>query len=373
MESSATFLGMTQNQFVKQYWQKKPLLIKQAFPGFDGMLNKRQLISLACQPEVESRLVQQQRNHWDLKQGPFKKSDFSKIHGKWSLLVQGVNYFLPEAHALLKQFNFIPYARLDDLMVSYAVDGGGVGPHFDSYDVFLLQGQGQRLWKISNQKNRECLSNAPMRILKKFKADEEWLLEAGDMLYLPPNYAHHGIAVGECMTYSIGFRAPSYQELISEFLQYLQNTIKTEGIYADPDLKVSSHPALLADDMIKKVFSVLKKIQFDQKEVADFLGAYLTLPKANLVLDSPLVPLKKSDFLRKAKKCGIVLDLKTQLLYKDRTLFINGESFTLNNKFKNFFHAFADQRETEIPKNLDKESRNVLYQMYLNGCLQNSK
>jgi len=240
MNKKLTLLGgLTVNEFLRDYWQKKPLLIRQAVPGFKGLLNPQQLIELACQNDVQARLVTHQRNNWALRNEPFEAGDFEGLSkkGKWSVLVQGVNHFLPKGTELVKQFNFIPHARLDDLMVSYAPKGGGVGHHFDAYDVFLLQGYGHRRWQISTQDDRELIPDAPLRILQRFNVEQEWVLAPGDMLYLPPQCGHNGIAEDDCMTYSIGFRTPWYQELAEQFLVYLQDRIEIDGTYADPDLK----------------------------------------------------------------------------------------------------------------------------------------
>jgi 50S ribosomal protein L16 3-hydroxylase len=194
--------GLTPQRFLRDYWQKKPLLIRQAVPGFAGLLDPKQLMALACDEDAQARLVTYQRGEFNLRHSPFATKDFSGLSkkGQWSVLVQGVNHFLPEAGELLKHFDFIPHARLDDLMVSYAPKGGGVGPHFDAYDVFLLQGHGHRRWQISTQADQTLIEGAPLRILKDFKVEQEWVLEPGDMLYLPPHCAHNGIAEDDRMT-----------------------------------------------------------------------------------------------------------------------------------------------------------------------------
>ena len=273
---------LTPKQFLRNYWQKKPLLIRQAFPHFNNFLNKDTLISLSFKEEIESRLISFKNKKWDLIFGPIKKSQLKTLPRNWTLLIQGINHHFIEGANLLNQFNFIPSARLDDLMVSYATDGGGVGPHFDSYDVFLLQGYGKRLWQISAQTKQELVPNIPLKVLKNFIATEEFILEPGDMLYLPPKYAHNGIAVGDCMTYSIGFRAPSHQELLGGFLEYLLDHCKIDGRYEDPDLTVTKNPGEISSSMIQKVTNILKNIRYDQGDIEKFLGVYLTLPKANI-------------------------------------------------------------------------------------------
>ncbi|HEX2548852.1 MAG TPA: cupin domain-containing protein, partial [Gammaproteobacteria bacterium] len=260
--------NLTAQQFLSEYWQKKPLLIRQAFPQFKHFLNKEKLMTLAAQDEVESRLITFHNKHWDLTLGPFQKKQFKTLPLHWTLLVQGINHYFQEAQNLVKHFNFIPAARLDDLMVSFATDGSGVGPHIDSYDVFLLQGYGKRVWQISSSKQKHVfVPNIPLKILKNFKVTEEWILEPGDMLYLPPKYAHNGIAMGDCMTYSIGFRAPTYQEFIGRFLEYLHEHCQVEGRYADPNLKLNKNPAQIPAAMIKQVTQILKKIRYNKKDI----------------------------------------------------------------------------------------------------------
>ena len=308
-------------QFLAEYWQKKPLLVKNAIPNFTGLLSPNDLAGLACEDDVQARIIQQQKDQknkdkWSVKSSPFDEAVFAKLPAKnWTLLVQSVNHYLPEASDLLAQFNFIPHARLDDLMVSYAPAGGGVGAHVDSYDVFLLQGTGKRRWKISAQANLSLIEGAPLKILKNFVSEQEWLLEAGDMLYLPPQIAHWGISESDdCMTYSIGFRAPKTQELQHEFLSYLQDNISAdalyaEGLYADADLKPQNHPAEISADMINNVSQMLQKITWDKDKVADFLGKYLTEPKLDLVFE-PNRKISKTEFTKRLSQKTLYLSLK---------------------------------------------------------------
>lgn len=361
--------GLSPAQFLREYWQKKPLLIRNAFFGFNGLLSKEELLSISFNEDALSRLVGFSHKKWTLLNGPFKKRDFAKFKQSWTLLIQGINHFLPEAQTLLKAFSFIPHARLDDLMVSFATDGGGVGPHIDSYDVFLLQGTGKRLWQISAQEDHSLLPDVPLKILKHFKPENEWLLEPGDMLYLPPNYAHNGIAVGECMTYSIGFRAPTHQELVREFLIYLQDHLEIEGIYADPKLKITQHPAHISDDMLDQVATVLKKIRFDKMDIKNFLGSYLSEPKSHVFFDPPEVPFEKSKFLKLARKKGICLDLKSQMLFTDEMFFINGEAYPFCHETKPLMQKLADTREVILPTKIYQQTEDFLYRCYLDGYL----
>ena len=370
--------GLTPAQFLAEYWQKKPLLIKQAIPDFTGLLSPEDLAGLACEDEVQSRIVQQKGEKWTLRNGPFDERDFSKLPNKdWTLLVQSVNHYLPEASELLQQFDFIPHARLDDLMVSYAPNGGGVGPHFDSYDVFLLQGQGKRLWRISEQSDLSLVDGAPLRILKNFETEQEWLLEAGDMLYLPPQIAHWGIAVSDgsedCMTYSIGFRAPKHQELATEFLGFIQDKLSQEklvltGIYQDSDLSLSNHPAEIGKDMVHKVGEILNKIQWSEHDVAQFLGQYLSEPKPDVVFEAnKKISLKA--FGEKLAKTGISLDLKSQMLFAGDTFYLNGETVLSNIESAEVLRSLADKRKIPSHSTENTVLLQQLYDWYITGYL----
>ena len=317
---------LTPAQFLADYWQKKPLLIRGAIPNFTGLLSPNELAGLACEDDVQARIITQNKGKWRVQNSPFDEAIFAKLPKKdWTLLVQSVNHYLPEAAALLAMFNFIPHARLDDLMVSYAPIGGGVGAHVDSYDVFLLQGSGKRSWKISTQTDLSLVEGAPLKILQNFKAEQEWTLEAGDMLYLPPQVAHWGIAESDdCMTYSIGFRAPKTQELQHEFLSYLQDNLSTDGLYTDADLTLQNHPAEISADMVNKVSAALQKITWNHHQVADFLGQYLTEPKPDVVFE-PNKNISSAEFAKKMAKKNLQLSLKSQLLFTQSAFYLNGE------------------------------------------------
>ncbi len=362
--------GLTPQQFLRDYWQKKPLLIRQAVPGFKGLLNPQQLIELACDEDAQARIVTQQRGKFSLRHSPFAAEDFDSFgKAKWSVLVQGVNHFLPQATELIKQFNFIPHARLDDLMVSYAPKGGGVGPHFDAYDVFLLQGLGHRRWQISTQKDQTLIEGAPLRILKDFRVEQEWVLEAGDMLYLPPHCAHNGIAEDDCMTYSIGFRTPAYQELAEQFLVYLQDRICVEGMYADPDLKLQKHPSEIGSDMLQQVAGAIRQVKWDDEDVANFLGCYLSEPKPHIFFDAPAKPLSEARFVQALQKSGVTLDMKTQMQCYGSTVFINGDAHPVSKAVYRSLRELADTRELAASDQLPQAVITLLYEWYLDGYL----
>ncbi len=371
MQNNLTLLGgLSVKEFLSDYWQKKPLLIRQAIPNFSGLLDPEQLMSLACTPDAQARLVTHQRGLWHLQQGPFESRHFSKLSKtKWTMLLQGVNHVLPQAAELLKHFSFIPHARLDDLMVSYAPAGGGVGPHFDAYDVFLLQGLGHRRWQISEQADRSLVAGAPLRILQNFKAEHEWILDPGDMLYLPPHWAHNGIAEDDCMTYSIGFRTPSFQELGEQFLVYLQDNLALDGMYADPDLKTQAHPSEISDDMLQQVERAINKIKWHKADIASFLGCYLSEPKPHIFFEPPDKPWTLKRFKQTLQTTGVSLDLKTQMLCRDNTVFINGESHCVDKDCYRIMRTLADERQLNATENLPAVTVDLLYQWYTDGYI----
>lgn len=376
--------GLTPAQFLAEYWQKKPLLIKNAIPNFTGLLSPNELAGLACEDEVQSRIVKYKNGKWIADHGPFNDDDFAKLTDKptqennWTLLVQSVNHHLPKGAALLQLFDFIPHARLDDLMVSYAPNGGGVGPHFDSYDVFLLQGQGKRLWRISEQADLRLVEGAPLRILQNFDTTQEWLVEAGDLLYLPPHLAHWGIAVTDngvdCMTYSIGFRAPKNQELATEFLGFMQDQLNQDqivldGIYQDADLRLQEHAAEIGKEMIAKVSANLQKIQWSDELVAEFLGSYLSEPKADVIFEANK-KLSLRAFTEKFANAGIALDLKSQMLFFGDKFYLNGETVSFTGESKNILVTLADKRHLEATLISDALLQKQLYDWYIAGYLK---
>ncbi|MEW6313737.1 MAG: cupin domain-containing protein [Pseudomonadota bacterium] len=361
--------GLTADIFLRDYWQKKPLLVRNAVPGFTGLLERDQLIELACHEDAQARLITCRNQTWEVAYGPFVPRDFKRLPKHWTILLQGLNHFLPQAQRLLLQFNFVPYTRLDDLMVSYAPPGGGVGPHFDSYDVFLLQGMGRRRWQVGAQRDMELVEDAPIRVLRRFQPEQEWVLEPGDMLYLPPRYAHDGVALDECMTYSIGFRAPSAQELVTQFLVYLQDRVELAGMYADPGLRRQSHPAQIGDDMVEQVEEMLGKVRWGKREVQDFLGHYLSEPKPHIFFDPPRKPLTPARFAVQLERRGVHLSLKTQMLFRGRSVYINGESCNVGTRSIQLLMQLADGRVLPPGTGLDAEAQALLYQWYCAGYI----
>jgi 50S ribosomal protein L16 3-hydroxylase len=363
--------GLSPRQFLARHWQKKPLFIPGAFPHFQDLLSPGQLMELAMQEDIQSRLVIERDGRWTVRHGPLRKQDMRGLKGqRWSLLVQGLDQILPEGKALLQRFSFIPQARLDDLMVSFAPNGGGVGPHFDSYDVFLLQGRGHKRWQVSSQRDRRLVPDAPLRILQHFRAEEEWTVGAGDLLYLPPKYAHYGMALDDCLTYSIGFRAPSARELIGQFLLFLEENLEVEGMYEDPDLALQRHPAEIGARMVDKTLDMLAQIKWNRSDAANFLGSYLTEPKPHVYFDPPQRPLPPRRFADQAVRRGVRLSLKTQMLFHGSNVFINGERLRAGGADRSALVRLADERRLERIDPQAGELIDLLYDWYCAGYLE---
>ncbi len=320
--------GLTHAEFLRRHWQKKPLLVPQAVPGFRGCVSRRSLFALAARDDVESRIVVRERGRWSTEDGPFAPSRLRGLPERgWTLLVHGVNLHSPAADALLRRFSFIPYARLDDVMVSYAAPGGGVGAHVDSYDVFLLQGQGRRRWRFGAQRDLSLRPRLPLKILARFRPSAEWTLGPGDMLYLPPDHAHEGVAVDACMTCSIGFRAPGAQELGTAFLDWMRDSISLTGRYADPQLAATREPARIGNAMLEQCSALLGGIRWDDRVVARFLGCHLTEPKPQVFFTAREIP--PARFANLAERRGLRLDPRTQILYDRHNLYVNGVAIAL--------------------------------------------
>jgi 50S ribosomal protein L16 3-hydroxylase len=360
--------GLTPAQFMKRHWHKKPLLVRQAIPGFKPCVGRSDLVEMLAQDDVESRLIVHGDKGWKLRHGPMQRRSLPPFsQKKWTFLVQGVDLHHEGVHQLLQQFRFVPDARLDDLMISYATDGGGVGPHFDNYDVFLLQAHGRRRWRIGRQKDMTLVEGVPLKLLQNFVPEEEFVLEPGDMLYLPPKWAHDGIAQGECMTWSIGFRSPGEGELARELLQGLAEEaadVVGEAVYRDPQQAAVSQPGAIPVALMDFAQEALRKAQDDPDLLALLLGEYLTEPKANVWFEP------------QANVClqpgqAVVLDRRTRMMYDERHVFINGEGFRVAGKDARWLRELADTRRLE-PKalaSLSASAQEAIQEWTRNGWL----
>ncbi|TCJ17904.1 cupin domain-containing protein [Parasulfuritortus cantonensis] len=361
--------GLSPTRFFREYWHKKPLLIRNAVPGLEHVIDGAGLMDLACREEAESRLVRHVRDNWRVKHGPFTAAELAALPRKdWSLLVSGVNLLDGRGDALLNAFNFVPYARLDDLMVSFAPPGGGVGPHFDAYDVFLIQGLGRRRWEISAQDDLEVVDDCPLRILKRFRVDQSWDLEPGDMLYLPPQYAHNGVALTDCMTWSIGFRTPNTQEIATQFLIYLQDTLCLDGVYADPDLRYSRQPGRIPDGMVRGLKDMIRRVRWNDADMDEFIGRYLSEPKPHIFFDPPERPLSAAAFGRRLAAKGARLDPRTLMLYLGDAFYINGERLDAEPGLAPMLRQLADSRTLPAGE-ADAVAAALLHDWYCSGYL----
>ena len=331
--------GLTPAQFMRRHWHKKPLLVRQAIPNFQPPVLRPEMFALAAQESVESRLVQQIKGGWKLRHGPFARRSLPAMSQReWTLLVQGVDLHNDAVHQLMQQFRFVPEARLDDLMISYATDGGGVGPHFDSYDVFLLQAHGRRRWRIGRQKDLTLKEGIPLKVLAEFEPEEEFVLEPGDVLYLPPRYAHDGIAEGECMTYSIGFRAPARAELAQELLVRLsEDAAEDEQVqmYRDAKQEAVAEPGAIPAELQAFAKEALERALSQPLALERALGEYLTEPKPNVWFEA-------SD--GGAMLEAVRLDRRTRMMYDAQHIFINGESYRAGGKDATLMRRLANQR-----------------------------
>ena len=365
--------GLTPAQFMRRHWQKKPLLVRAAIPNFKPLLSRVELFRLAGTEGVESRLIVKTAQSWRMKNGPFSARQLPPASKPgWTLLVQGVDGHDVAMHQLLQQFRFVPDARLDDVMVSFATPGGGVGAHFDSYDVFLLQASGSRRWKISKQKDLTLQPDKPLKILQTFEPEEEFVLHAGDMLYLPPRYAHDGVAeagadergkAADCMTYSIGFKSPARQELAAELLHRLaefnedefeaDSAVNAQNRFRDPQQTATPNPALLPDALIHFAQDAVHRALKDPLAISCALGEIMTAPKPGVWFDDP------AQSAPVTRKSSVTLDPKTRMMYDANHVFINGESYLAKGSDAALMRRLADQRSL-MPADLAKASTGAL-------------
>jgi 50S ribosomal protein L16 3-hydroxylase len=333
--------GISPATFMKRHWQKKPLLVRAALPGVQPPLSRAALFQLAGSEDAESRLVSKSDGAWRVRQGPVPRSALPPISRPgWTLLVQGLDLHVPAAHDLLALFRFVPAARLDDLMVSWASPGGGVGPHIDSYDVFLLQVQGRRRWRVGKVKDAACVEGAPLKLLRHFEPTQDWLLEPGDMLYLPPGWGHDGVAEGgDCMTCSVGFRAPAAGELARELLMRLADegdgeaeSAAASALYRDPQQPATATPGALPEGLLRFARTALERQLADPDALARVFGEMLTEPKPQVWFQDGA-----------PRAAGAVrLDARTRMLYDDRHVFINGEALRASGRDAGLMRQLAD-------------------------------
>ncbi|OHY97156.1 cupin domain-containing protein [Salinicola sp. MIT1003] len=357
--------GLTPAQFLSQHWQKSPLLIRGALPGFVSPLEPDDLAGLACEEGIEARLVEEHGpdKAWQVSHGPFDEETFSRLPvSGWSLLVQAVDHYVPEVAELLEAFDFIPRWRLDDIMVSYAPPGGSVGAHVDQYDVFLLQASGRRRWQLGGTPGNDArlIPGIDLRILEDFtvEADQDWVLEPGDMLYLPPGVAHHGISdADDCLTFSIGFRAPSSDEVVTSFADYIGEQLGDSQRYGDSDLQPPAAIGELDDQAIARVRALLLDAIDRPEQMAQWFGRAMTQPKYLDQLIPPESPSDPND-LRAALESGSELahSLGSRFAWRrlddaQATLFADGDAIVCDLELAQYLSANPrlDAKVLEFP------------------------
>lgn len=369
--------GMSAETFLRDYWQKKTLLIRHAFPDFEPLVSADELAGLACEDDVESRLVIQDADgeKWALENGPFKDTRFSDLpNSHWTLLVQAVDHWIPEANEFLEQFRFIPNWRIDDLMISYATRGGGVGPHYDNYDVFLIQASGQRRWEVGGIFGEDSArrNDTPVMILPEWKAEESFILNPGDMLYIPPRVGHNGIAESDdCITYSVGFRAPSHAEILRQFTDFVGEQLKSETRYTDPELKLQKSPGLIHQADIEKVRSIISSYLNEPDLLENWFGQFMTEHKypdqtisenaEQYSVDELTDYLNSGGLLYRAEGSRFAYRVKAD---GSVVLFVNGEACELSEKTADFAQALCDSPFISAEFAATTEAQEVLTELY---------
>ena len=378
------------NDFLKNYWQKKPLLIRAAFPNYQSPISAEELAGLACEDFIESRIIQEStiplakktKPKWILENGPFLESRFSELPtSHWTLLIQGINKIYPELDDLLHEFNFIPSWRVDDLMASYAAPNGSVGPHLDQYDVFLLQASGKRKWMINTNPTEDYNFDydSPLKIISDFKSDSEWVLEAGDMLYLPANVAHYGVALDDCITFSIGFRAPSHAELLTAYVDDNITELNEDLRFQDPPLSLNNNCGEISSEAIDNIQSIFLSQFNDKEKIANWFGQYIT----EYLNDYESITNEKislSDFLDEFKNRGCLrrpAALRANYHINESNqvhLYINGNKKNFPSDSKDLVMLFCNKTVIDYDdlseKSLENKSLEVLFELYNQGYLE---
>lgn len=372
--------GLTAREFLRDYWQKKPLLVRQAMPDFESPISPDELAGLALEEEVESRLViEHGERPWELQRGPFNEDTFQDLPERdWTLLVQAVDQFVPEVAELLEDFKFLPKWRIDDLMISFAAPGGGVGPHFDNYDVFLLQAHGHRRWQIGQMCDADSplLPHADLKILAEFEPTDEWVLEPGDMLYLPPCLAHNGIAEDDCMTYSVGFRAPSAAEVLTHFTDFLGQFLPDEERYSDADIQPSEDPNQIQRDALERLKALLNEHMSDERLLMTWFGQFMTEPKYPELVAG--IEIEEEDFLGALEDGAIIIRNPSARMAwsevgEDLVLFASGQSRLVSARLRELLKLICSADALHV-ENLgawlaDDEGRTLLWELVKQGSL----
>jgi len=374
---------ITVETFLREYWQKKPLLIRNALPEFVCPIAPEELAGLACEEGVESRLIQELgETPWQVKHGPFTEEDFLALPDThWTVLVQEINKHVPEFALLQESFSFLPNWRLDDVMVSFAPDQGTVGPHADNYDVFLIQGPGRRRWQLSYQEAgpEQLIPGLPLRILKDFQPVEEYILEEGDILYLPPGVVHHGVALGDCTTISVGFRAPAKVELLSGYVADALAQMDPEAFYEDPDIDPQANPGEINIQARERIRAIIRSLPQDDESIDRWFGSFTTDIRPGHYLPEPEEPLNPTQLSETLPQQGELWRSEyARFAYIDESpkqtlLYVAGEEFILGQDLAFAAPLLCGQRiytEDDLSPHLDNETfMTLLSELYRLGAI----
>jgi len=380
MHSSINPLGnLTPEQFLKEYWQKKPLVIRQALPNIQCPISAEELAGLACEEDVSSRIIIEKdgEHPWQPIFGPMDDDTFASLpESHWTLAVNDLEKVVPELAWISDLFRFIPDWHFDDLLCSYATDQGSVGPHFDLYDVFIIQGSGRRRWQISTAEVTEDnqAEGTPLRIQKTFNAEQEWILEPGDMIYIPPNVSHHGVSLGESISFSVGYRAVSHADLLNDFISHITQTLSPKLSYQDADLKVQTHPAEITDDAIERVSDIFKEyLNPNHPEIRRWFGRYMSDPKSENN-EAPEDSIESIDELLEEIQTGATLyrHPASRFAYNQQKgysmLFVDGDDYVTSSEFA---IQLCENRVIAIKliNTASQDEQKLLLNLYNNGCI----
>lgn len=376
ISNSISPLGdISAEQFIKEYWQQRPLVIRQGFKNFTSPISAEELAGLACEEDVHSRIVIEKggEHPWQLINGPMDENIFASLpQTHWSLLVNDVEKHLPELAQIVDAFRFIPEWRVDDLMISFAPEGGTVGPHLDQYDVFILQAQGHRRWQLNSQPvdKQNQIANIDLKIQKDFSPEQEWLLAPGDIIYIPPGISHYGVATDDCLSFSIGFRAPSEAEMLSDFIDYLCQAIPKDKTYRDNNLTLQTNPNEITPSVINNIRAQFKKyLDPEHPDLARWFGRFVSDNKTDLVFE----PAKQFDSFEALKLHCLLLmrnpasRFAFYALDTEYFLFVDGKDYKVS---RNFAKKLCEQRSLDLDNNcFNEEEQQFIVSLYNHGQL----
>jgi len=380
MHQNTNPLGnLTPEDFLKNYWQKKPLVIRQAFPNFQCPISAEELAGLSCEEDVNSRIIIEKdgEHPWQPIFGPLDDDIFKNLpETHWTLAINDLEKVVPELAWISDLFDFIPNWRFDDLMCSYAADQGSVGPHFDLYDVFIIQGTGKRRWQISTAEVTEDnqVTDTPLRIQKDFNAEEEWILEPGDMIYIPPNVSHHGVSIGESISFSVGYRAVSHADLLNDFIAHITQGLSPKLTYTDTDLKTQNHSSEITADAIDRVKVIFKSyLSSEHNQIERWFGKFMSDTKSDY-MQAPEQLVESIDELIIEIENGLTLNRSPTSRFtfiqkgSNSKLFIDANDYCVSSEFAK---TLCNLRE--IPKTflltLSKKERDLILSLYNLGSI----